>query len=248
MKTHIIWFCITVAALIVGTQFARKEVRIVEKPAEITTTKEVFVEKPVKVIKKVPKGAEGIVVDRKTTPPAIASRASPAERQKLHQRYDPFLIQLGLTPAQMDRFVELKLAIYEAQNDLQAAVEQNGVQGGTAGVEALRSNLTKPMWDEIRELLGTEGVKAYADYEHTSAVRPTVVGLFQGSGVAVSDEQTDQVTRLVIKHTQTYRVKPTDISSRRQIDWNAVAREAESILTSAQIDVIRAKAAREPRR
>lgn len=28
MKTHVIWFCVAIAALIVGTQFAEKEVHV----------------------------------------------------------------------------------------------------------------------------------------------------------------------------------------------------------------------------
>jgi hypothetical protein len=112
-------------------------------------------------------------------------------------RYDPFLARFGLTSAQMDRFVELKLAIYEAQDDLQASVAQNGLPGDSASVEALRRELTKPMWDEIRELLGSEGYSAYGDYELISAIRPTIAGLFQRAGISISDEATDQIARLV---------------------------------------------------
>ena len=244
MKTNITWFCISVAALIIGMQLAKKEVRIIEKPVEIVKTKEVFVDRPVERVKEVPKEGEKIVAQKLSSPP-VDKRNSVVERARLHQRYDPFLTQLGLTLAQMDRFVELKLAIYEAQDDLQAAVEQNGVRGGTAEVEAMRTQLTKPMWDEIRQLFGSDGFKDYGDYERTSAVRPTVDGLFRAAGVSVSDQQADQVTRLVIKNTEIYRAKATDISSRARIDWSAIAREAESVLTPVQVEAIKAKAARD---
>jgi hypothetical protein len=177
------------------------------------------------------------------TPQAPRSIASAAERQKLHMRYDPFLARFGLTSAQMDRFVELKLAIYEAQDDLQASVAQNGLPGDSASVEALRRELTKPMWDEIRELLGSEGYSAYGDYELISAIRPTITGLFQSSGISISDEAKDQIARLVHKHRRLYRAKPTDISSQSQIDWAGVAQDAETILTPSQIEVLRARAA-----
>jgi hypothetical protein len=239
-----VWFCVTLAALIIGLQFGKREVRVVEKPVQIVTTKEVFVERPVERAKEeLVKTAENSAAE--SSEPIIHKRNSPAEKAKLHERYDPFLVQFGLTETQMDRFVDLKLAIYEAQDDLQAAVAQGGLPGGTAEVEAMRTKLTKPMWDEIRQLLGENGMAAYGDYEQLSAIRPTIRGLFEHSSSPVSNEQIDQIARLVIANTQIYREKPTDISSRRRTDWHAVARDAESMLTPAQVDVIRARAARQ---
>jgi hypothetical protein len=42
-KTHVIWLCVSVAALFAGTQFAKKKIQIVEKPVEVVKTKEVEV-------------------------------------------------------------------------------------------------------------------------------------------------------------------------------------------------------------
>jgi RNA polymerase sigma factor (sigma-70 family) len=183
------------------------------------------------------------------TPPAAPASSAPAaanvppeERAKLHERYDPFLIRFGLTAEQRDRFVELKLEIAEAQHDLQVAVEENGALGNSRDVEALREQATKPMWDEIHQLLGPEGSETYLDYERTSAYRPAIVEIFKAARVEISDDQTDQVTRLVLQAMETYHEKPTDISSHVRIDWNAVAHNAENMLTPAQLAVIRARA------
>lgn len=67
MKTHAIWICVSIAALFLGTRFS--ETRIVEKPVEVTKTKEVIVEKPVEIIREVPKEVEKIV-ERKIEVPA----------------------------------------------------------------------------------------------------------------------------------------------------------------------------------
>jgi len=69
MKTHVIWSCVAVAALLVGTRMSTGEVRTIEKPVEVVRTKEVVVEKPVEVIKEVPKEVEKIV-ERKVEVPA----------------------------------------------------------------------------------------------------------------------------------------------------------------------------------
>lgn len=179
---------------------------------------------------------------------ASTSHAESVERIQLHQRYDPFLVRLGLTPEQRDRFVQLRLAINQARADLQAAVEQNGMQGHSETVEAQRTKLTKAMWDEIRQLLGPDGYKAYGDYEMTSAYRPVVEALFNSAGVAISGEQAEQITRLMNKNKKTFQAKPTDIGSQVQFDWNAAARDAETLLTPAQLAVLHAKAAQSPLR
>ena len=74
MKTHIIWFCVSAAALLVGTQFARKVTVVVEKPVEVVKTKEVIVEKPVDVIREVPKEVEKIVEKRVEVPAKIPEK------------------------------------------------------------------------------------------------------------------------------------------------------------------------------
>jgi hypothetical protein len=72
VKTHIIWTLVAISALLVGTQFAKKEIRVVERPVEVVKTNIVVVEKPVEVIKEVPKEVERIV-ERKVEVPAKIS-------------------------------------------------------------------------------------------------------------------------------------------------------------------------------
>ncbi|HVT80830.1 MAG TPA: hypothetical protein VHM90_09245 [Phycisphaerae bacterium] len=170
-----------------------------------------------------------------------AANVTPAERAQLHERYDPFLARFGLTAEQRDRFVELKLEIAEAQHDLQVAVEENGASGQTSDVEALRVQATKPMWNEINQLLGPEGRAAYLEYEMTSAYRPAVTEIFREAGVPVSEQEKDQITRLVLQTLVTYHEKPTDISTHVRIDWSAVAHGAAGVLTPAQIAVLQAR-------
>jgi RNA polymerase sigma factor (sigma-70 family) len=174
----------------------------------------------------------------------LPSRNTPEERARLHTRYDPFLQRLGLTPAQMDRFIALKIAIADAQADFQAAVDQTGAPV-TEELHAMRGKLSKPMWDEIYELVGAANRTALSDYEGISAYRPFVAGLFQTSGIAISDEQTEQLTRLVIQHNHPVRVRPTDMASQNRIDWATIAHDAEPMLTPAQLAVVRDYAARQ---
>ncbi len=71
MKTHIIWFLVSVTALLIGAQFPPKEIITVEKPVEVIKTKEIIVEKPVDVIREVPKEIEKIIEKRVEIPAEI---------------------------------------------------------------------------------------------------------------------------------------------------------------------------------
>jgi hypothetical protein len=80
MKTHLVWLCLSIAALFVGTRFAKEEIRVVEKPVEVFRTKEVVVEKPVEVIREVPKEVEKIVEKRVEVPAEIPSHYLAAQK------------------------------------------------------------------------------------------------------------------------------------------------------------------------
>lgn len=167
---------------------------------------------------------------------ASTATASSAEKAKLHSRYDPFLLKkCGLTKEQADRFVELKLAIFAAQAELQAEMKRSGAAGGSAEVEAARKKLTSPMWDEIRELLGPDGFAALSSYERISAYIPLVSAIFDSARTPLSEEQANELIRLVIKNTSQTRVRPTDLGTKMEIDWPAVANEARGLLSPEQM-------------
>lgn len=170
------------------------------------------------------------------------------QKESLHRRYDPFLQHYGLTAEQADRFVELKIAIYQAQDDLQAAVRKAGAQGGSDGVEKLRSKLVEPLWDEIRRLLGDEGYRAYGDYERLSGYRTGYVEpllpAFASANAPLSPQQADELVKTFSISSHTVRINSTDISTRGIMDWNAVIAQARDFLNPAQLTVLQTYAER----
>lgn len=72
-----------------------------------------------------------------------------------------------------------------------------------------------------------------------SAYRPAAVEIFREAKIPISDAQTDQLTRLMLKNLHPLQKKPTDISTPVRIDWTAVTQGAESFLTPEQLGVIR---------
>ena len=131
MKTHIIWLCVSVAALVVGLQFAKKEIQIVEKPV----TKEVVVEKPVEVIKEVPKEVDRIVEKRIEVPAEIP------DSYKLAKRFYDSFVQAGWFAKNeilkevpsvrvvifLNDQVKSKIAESELKDSIELALRKNGV-------------------------------------------------------------------------------------------------------------------------
>lgn len=179
-----------------------------------------------------------------STPSASLNTAK--ERARLHSRYDAFLFQeRHLTPAQAERMIDLWIAQNEARADLQAAVEQQGLAAGPA-VEALRGKLYDPLTTETRQILGEEGYAAYHDYETSSFYRLAFVAplapQFASAGAPLSDQQQLQLSQLFATYDHPKQIKPTDLSSRSEIDWDGVARDAGRILSPTQASVLQAYA------
>lgn len=181
-----------------------------------------------------------------------ASGASPVlrpGRAELHRRYGPFLDRYDLTPAQRERFVDLRAALDEAREDVQEAMRKTGAAGGTPEIETLRARLTRPLWDELFKLIGPAGRAAYNDYERSSALRMTYVEpllpAFANAAVPLTPAQAETLVPLFSANIKTYLAHPTDVSHTGVIDWDAIVTQAAPLLSPAQLAVLQTHAARE---
>jgi hypothetical protein len=132
MRTHIVWLCVSVVALLVGTQFAKKEIQIVEKPVEVVRTKEVIVEKPVEVIKEIPKEVERIVEKRVEVPAEIPDDYKLAKHfvdSFVQAKFDENAILRGVKDIQVVVSVsdESKITKSELKDLIELALRKNGV-------------------------------------------------------------------------------------------------------------------------
>ncbi len=189
-----------------------------------------------------------------TSPPPAASStrnptspesAKPAQQlASMRRRYAPMFAHLGLTAEQGERFIALKLRQFEINQDLQDSVRDLNVPGNAAKVEALRAQFSAPVTRELTELLGPEGMKYYGKFEGSSFQRQVVVeplnDALTRAHAPLTDAQMDQLVPLAAAHDHPYRAKPTDIYTTSQFDWPAFARQAEPLLTPAQLPAFRA--------
>lgn len=170
------------------------------------------------------------------------------EMVRLHRRYDSFLLQRGLTPAQVERFIDLMFEKNRVREDVQAAVEKMGADGHHPDVQAMRSRLDGPLWDEIRSLLGHDGMEAFNEHEQSSFFRMGFIDpmreRFLQAGAALTAEQETQLVRILSRNSGSVRGKSTEIGSRRTFVWDEVLAQANVVLTPAQQPVFRAEVER----
>jgi RNA polymerase sigma factor (sigma-70 family) len=159
-----------------------------------------------------------------------------------HRRYDPFFTQIGLTPAEGDRFVELKIHQEIEREEFQKAVKEANLRGDSAAVQALRSRDVSLITRELRELLGDEGYRAYGRYEETSYYRLAFVEPLQRAltvaNVPLTPEQAEQMVEIFRQNARHIQSSPTDIGTTSVVDWDAVIAKASGLLTPAQAAVL----------
>ena len=182
------------------------------------------------------------------TQPTALSRVSteprpldPAQIGQLHQRYDPFLKDRGLTPDQIDRWIALMAEKDNVRRDLQDAVREYNVDTSTKEFQALYAKATRALWQQMHEILGDDGDKAFSDYEQMSAYRAVLTPLepqMAAAGAQLTPEQSDQLVRSVIANLHTLPKNPRELGTSVRIDWPAVAQQAGTYLSPAQQTVL----------
>jgi RNA polymerase sigma factor (sigma-70 family) len=170
-------------------------------------------------------------------PAAVPSGGDPEQLARLHRRYDPFLKQRGFTSEQINRWVTLMMEKENARLDLQAAMTEFGVPGGSKEVESLRAQLTDSYWKEMKAMLGADGFAAFGLYEEMSAYRSylsPVAPMLSVADLPLSTKQSDQLTLIIAANDHPQRTQVTDSGPSSHIDWVAVKQQAGEFLTPAQ--------------
>ncbi|HVU25399.1 MAG TPA: hypothetical protein VHE13_14830 [Opitutus sp.] len=178
-------------------------------------------------------------------PPALralrTSLARPRDAQqlsRLHERYDSFLRDRGLSPDEIDRWIALMMEKENVRLDLQDAMRAQDLPGGTEGIEDLRAKLTGNLWRQLLDSLGPDGAAAFADFEATSAMRGYLQPLtpaLSAANVPLSPAQSDQLVHLLIANNHPQRINATDLGTENRIDWTAVVAQARHFLTPSQL-------------
>jgi RNA polymerase sigma factor (sigma-70 family) len=191
-----------------------------------------------------PAGLTGAVPGRIETNPAdLGPLPDTAEIRKQkaygHERYDDFFRQRELTPAQGDRFVELKIHQSIRRAAFQSAVQKANLRGDSQDVQALRAEDDRPVTRELMAMLGDDGYAAYVKYEKSSMYRMSFVAplqrQFSAANMPLLPDQAEKLVVIFRASARSSHAKSTDIGSTVSMDWEAVNEKAGGILAPPQL-------------
>jgi hypothetical protein len=156
------------------------------------------------------------------------------QRSRMQQTYGVLMEQLGLTPAQREKFKDILTADAARGTDIGATASAKGLGFDDPVVKALRAESQQQAEAELAALLGEQGLNAYRDYERTTPVRGFVEGFAVqvASTAPLTRNQADQLATALIAATPV--AKPDDRPDPVDVDWAKVDAAAEKFLSPTQ--------------
>ena len=181
--------------------------------------------------------------------PELQARYLAARRRDLGVTYGPYLAEAGLTPAQAEKFKDIKVAAVENAMDLNSTMRARGLAETDPAVQLLRSQSEEAMHAAERDLLGEAGYQQLAEYERKMPTREFVSGLAASlvfSGDPISATQANQLTQILAEASESYRNGTQAISPGPNLDEPLRTRQpAREPIDSAQA-LARARAVLSP--
>jgi hypothetical protein len=164
-----------------------------------------------------------------------------AANNRFARRYGGFARQQGLSMSQTDQLFSLLQQRESMRLDLQAAVRDQGLTDQNA-IAALRTNLSQPIQQDLRELLGDEGYSALNSYDnstyyHDSYVTP-LLGTFSAAGVPLTDAEQAELTSIVAANDHPIKLSGANVGNESQIDWPTVVSQTQGTLSPTQVNLL----------
>jgi hypothetical protein len=191
--------------------------------------------------------------------PALQVRYLASRRAEMMGRYGALWAKLGLTDAQIDRFVANLAEAAARDLDINATRRAQGLEDSDPVFEKLRAEATAKTAAAQRELLGDDGYRRLAEFEAELPVRGTVDGIatrFIFYGTPLSAEQTEQLVSVMLAANAGYRRDGraewpfVDVLSRRParevVDSAQVLERSRAFLTPEQHALLELQMARMP--
>lgn len=158
------------------------------------------------------------------------------QRAGVHQDYGEFFLASGLAPAQVEKFLEIRVRWAERGMDLDAAARIQD-EAGKQTVASLKQKAEEDYYAAQAALLGPELYRSLLDYERTIPLRNILVRGLAGAaaveGMPLTDRQGDQLLQAAMSTAQT-EVNTKSYELIGTIDWDAFDAQARQILTPEQ--------------
>jgi RNA polymerase sigma factor (sigma-70 family) len=168
------------------------------------------------------------------------------ERLSLGIRYSQLYRNLNLTPEQITRFEARWVESRMESADIFSAAQANGVAPNDPAILALAGEAKKKYEEDLRAVLGETGYAELTRYERSYPAREAV-GALSGNlafaGTPLTRDQINQLTLAIAGQSAGYQKGERVADRGADVNWPAVATQAQQFLTGTQLDALRAHAA-----
>jgi hypothetical protein len=172
------------------------------------------------------------------TDPKVQALALAEGRANAANRYAMFFRTAGLSPAQIDRFLDIVTRRDALDMDLRHTSQAQGLASNDPAVTKLSSQMWNDYNSAQQELLGTSGLQQLRDFERGTPVRMMVselAGAATTAGVPFTTAQLDQLAQVFVASADGRPGRPIDVQT---IDWKRVDSAAQSILSPEQMEFL----------
>jgi hypothetical protein len=170
--------------------------------------------------------------------PAMQSRYDAYEKARFAITYASLFRALGLSPAQIDQFLDNKVKYNENMRDISASLEAEGLSPYDPAGRKLVQEASQEYNAAQVVLLGPDGMAQAKQFENLAPAHECVDdldGLATLEGAPLSAEQVAALTSLISQAMQ------PDTSGKWKslgdLDWSAVDATAQTFLSPAQFDM-----------
>ena len=179
-------------------------------------------------------------LDRILSDPSYQDLSLKTFRAGLRATYAPLYQRLGLSPAVIERLETQLVERKQQQLDLAAAARAQGVSISDPALQKLNAGDGD---SQMRSLLGDSVYRELVRYEELMPARAAVEPLsasLQQMEVPLSREQRERLTEIIAARTRRGAAQGM-VELPGEIDWGEVLVEAETLLSSAQFDMLQAQ-------
>lgn len=177
-----------------------------------------------------------------TNDPQLQTLWLKSGRSAVQRQYGLLFETLQLSPAQIAKFQDNVIRQQEQLMDLAGVAQSQGAEAKQA-IDTLRAKANDEFQAAQSELLGSDGIKRWRDYERSAQVRSVVEG-FAGTavlnGFPITAEQGNRLAETLAGATQDYGSGGR--AEAATIDWASLDARLQQILSPPQLTLFKTAA------
>lgn len=164
-------------------------------------------------------------------------------RAELGQRFALLYKTLNLSQEQIAKFESNRAESHQVLQELLSSADLHGMSPNEASFAKLSKEAGAPYEAELKTLLGDDGYGLHAMHNRSQAAFGFVreyAGAVYPSDAPLTAAQGELLAQVVIKETRTVPVIPGSAAISYVVDWDTVAKQAQTILSTPQVAALQA--------